>query len=223
MNIWLPIITNLIILGILVAGIFVGKKNGWKIELSKFILSAATIVGLYFLCPIVTKALLGIEAIMQICLQIPYFAVAINSIVYLVLFLFVYMIISLICGAIRRHQINKQLNTVKAIKIKRTKGQKIDRKSARQVKRENHKRFKEQRRALIKARTKKNKVFGALLGILTAVLVSFMVMLPIKYVFKGIAQAQPELSQIEKGFEYTPYGQLDKLTNINDIVNHIGE
>ena len=40
MNIWLPIITNTLIALIIVAGIFVGKRNGWKLQLSKLIFGA---------------------------------------------------------------------------------------------------------------------------------------------------------------------------------------
>lgn len=222
MNIWLPIITNLIILGILIAGIFVGKKNGWKLELSKFVFVAASIVGLYFLSPIITKALFTIEFIQQLFIALPTITMvyAINSLVYLVSFLVVYTIISIIIKAIRNHLINKK---VAIIKTKKVKGKKADKKALRKVKHENRKRIREQKKQLYKARTKKNKVFGALLGVLTAVLVAFMVMLPVKYAVKTIAEVQPELNQVVTAFEYTPYGQLDKITNINDIVNNLGE
>ena len=88
MNIWLPIITNLIMLGILVAGIFVGKKNGWKVELSKLIIMLGVGVGLYFLAPVITNALLSIETLVQAQLQIPYLVPAIiNSLIIFVLFI----------------------------------------------------------------------------------------------------------------------------------------
>ena len=35
---------------------------------------------------------------------------------------------------------------------------------------------------------------------------------------KDLKELKPELTEIEKGYEYTPYGQLDKVT---DIVNKV--
>ena len=57
MNIWLPIITNVIIALIVIAGIFVGKKNGFALEFGKLILLAGATVGCYFLLPVVTPLL----------------------------------------------------------------------------------------------------------------------------------------------------------------------
>ena len=122
MNIWLPIITNLIMLGILIAGIFVGKKNGWKVELSKLIIMLGVGVGLYFLAPVITK------------LQIPYLVPAINSLIIFVLFMVVYMIVSLIASAIHKKVVAKQ-NGIAYIRLKGKGNGKINRANKREFRR----------------------------------------------------------------------------------------
>ena len=134
MNIWLPIITNLIMLGILVAGIFVGKKNGWKVELSKLIIMLGVGVGLYFLAPVITNALLSIETLDQAQPQIPYLEPAINSLIIFVLFMVVYMIVSLIASAIHKKVVAKQ-NGIAYIKLKGKGNGKINRANKREFRR----------------------------------------------------------------------------------------
>lgn len=202
MNIWLLIITNLIMLGILVAGIFVGKKNGWKVELSKLIIMLGIGVGLYFLAPVITNALLSIETLVQAQLQIP----AINSLIIFVLFMVVYMIVSLIASAIHKKVVAKQ-NGIAYIKIKGKGNGKINRANRKEFRR----RIKEARK-----QKKTSQVVGAILGFVVAACITFVLFMPIKYMFKGLSQVD---NNFNSGFEYTVWGQLDKATEVYDKIN----
>lgn len=208
MNIWLPIITNLIMLGILVAGIFVGKKNGWKVELSKLIIMLGVGVGLYFLAPVITNALLSIETLVQAQLQIPYLVPAIiNSLIIFVLFMIVYMIVSLIASAIHKKVVAKQ-NGIAYIKLKGRGNGKINRANRKEFRR----RIKEARK-----QKKTSQVVGAILGFVVAALITFVLFMPIKYMFKGLSNID---NNFNSGFEYTVWGQLDNATDVYDSINN---
>lgn len=220
MNIWLPIITNLIILGILSLGALVGRRNGWKVELTKLILTLGACVGIYFLSPIISSALLKIEFISTLCTQVIGLSSALNSIVFLLLYIVIYSLISIIVTFIARKCIDnkRSINVAKRIKVKG-----IDRKTSRQLKREDRKALRLQRKEEIKNRRKTSKIFGAIFGLLIAFISAFIVLIPFKYISKDISNTYPEVSEIQTGYEYTVYGQLDKLTNISDIINNLGE
>lgn len=206
MNIWLPIITNLIMLGILVAGIFVGKKNGWKVELSKLIIMLGVGVGFYFLAPVITNALLSIETLVQA--QIPYLVpAAINSLIIFVLFMIVYMIVSLIASAIHKKVVAKQ-NGIAYIKLKGKGNGKINRANKREFRR----RIKE-----AKKQKKTSQIVGAILGFVVAALITFVLFMPIKYMFKGLSKVN---NNFNSGFDYTVWGQLDNATDVYDSVNN---
>lgn len=208
MNIWLPIITNLIMLGILVAGIFVGKKNGWKVELSKLIIMLGVGVGLYFLAPVITNALLSIETLVQAQLQIPYLVPAIiNSLIIFVLFMIVYMIVSLIASAIHKKVVAKQ-NGIAYIRLKGKGNGKINRANRKEFRR----RIKEARK-----QKKTSQVVGAILGFVVAALITFVLFMPIKYMFKGLSNID---NNFNSGFEYTVWGQLDNATDVYDSINN---
>ena len=71
MNIALPIITNLILVSFLLIGLFVGKNNGWKIQLTKLLVLLGTGVGLYFLAPVLTKLLFKLEILQKLAFNLP--------------------------------------------------------------------------------------------------------------------------------------------------------
>lgn len=203
MNIWLPIITNVVIALILLTGIFVGSKNGWKFELCKLFLIIGIGVGCYFLQPVITN-LFKIDMPKEI----------LGSSVYLALFIVSYAIVSIIVSAIRYVTKTKSLENINSAKRIKIKG--IDRKTTRQLRREEraYRKLHKEIRELKKA----SKSLGGLFGFIIALIVGFIVMLPIKSVSNYIAETQPKLEQITKGYEYTIYGQLDKISNLSDII-----
>lgn len=60
-------------------------------------------------------------------------------------------------------------------------------------------------------------ITSMLFGVLIAFMVSFVIMIPTKYVFRTIAIANPEMSAIENGYTYTLPGIIDYSTNIVEI------
>ena len=126
MNIWLPIITNIVIALILLTGIFVGSKTGWKLGLSKLILVICDGVGCYFLQPIVTD-LIKLEIEHSI----------LGSVVYLALFILIYAIISIIVAVVRNATHTKTIDGINSAKRTKIKG--LDKKTTRELRREERK------------------------------------------------------------------------------------
>ena len=210
MNIWLPIITNLIMLGILVAGIFVGKKNGWKIELSKLVIMLGVAIGIYFLAPIITTpivtALANGQSITEIMIHMPYMIPAINSLIMFLLFIIIYGILSLICSAIA-NKVAKKQNSITYIKLKGKGNGKLNR--------QNKKLYRKQIREARKQK-KTSQTIGALLGFILAACITFVLFMPMGYAFKQLEQTAPGITA---GIEYTVWGQLDKATEVYDKIN----
>ena len=210
MNIWLPIITNLIMLGILVAGIFVGKKNGWKIELSKLVIMLGVAVGIYFLAPIITTpivtALANGQSITEIMTHMRYMIPAINSLIMFLLFIIIYGILSLICSAIA-NKVAKKQNSITYIKLKGKGNGKLNR--------QNKKLYRKQIREARKQK-KTSQTIGALLGFILAACITFVLFMPMGYAFKQLEQTAPGITA---GIDYTVWGQLDKATKVYDKIN----
>lgn len=215
MNIWLPIITNLIIALIITAGVFVGKNNGWKIELGKLFFSCGAAVGAYFLAPVITNALISIDGIAQIANTVNLGIVALNSLMVTASFLIFYGLISLTALIIKINVDRIKHKGMNIAKVKRARG--IDRKTDRALRKQEKKLAKMQKE--LKKQSKVSKAFGIIFGIILSIIVAFSIVLPTKYIFKGIANEQPNLQEIEKGYEYTPIGQLDKVTGLNDFIS----
>ena len=221
MNIWLPIITNIIIAALLVCGVFVGKKNGWVSQLVKLVVSCGAGVGIYFLSPVLTNFLCRIPFMTKIVTDAIMYS-ALNSLIYVLLFVIVYALVSLVMRLIRKHK--KREDKVKKVKVKKVKSKRVRKtKEERRLARENRRLIRKQKREEAKQKEKQkskvDKIVGAILGFVMALIIGFVVFMPIKYCFKSLDKAL-QLDQITTGYEYTPYGQLDNLTDIVDQINH---
>ena len=232
LDIILPITINILILGIITAGIISGKKNGFLYELLKFVFILGMGVGIYFLLPILTDACLKIPFIVNLINNNLITVVTLKSIIFTTAFILLYLLISLIFVLIKHNKYKhtkiltnsisdrKYVNSANIIKTSST-----NRKDTKKLKKE-QKRFikqqKQQEKELLKVNTKpltkKQKVFGIIFGLLISIIIGFVVTLPTKYIFNEIATTQPSLSDITKGYEYTIYGQLDKLTDIDNFI-----
>ena len=218
-NIWLPIVVNLLILGIMVAGVLVGRKYGFKVEAIKTIILCGLGVGIYFLSPIIVGALLHIEFLAQAVISGVISIASIKLLVIYLLFMIVYGIVSLIIRLIVNKKLNKGLKVNRAKEVKArginraetAKLRKEQRRFRKIAKKNNKKLLKENRKHSI---SKRSKVFGAIVGFICAVIVGFVVTLPLKSIFIDIAHSDSAISDITYGYEYTPYGQLDKVTDI---------
>ena len=207
MNIYLPIITNFIIALVLLTGVLVGKANGFKLQLIKFILVCGSLVGTYFLTPIVSNALLGIEAINNFIAYHGIFATTFNSFIFFAMSMIVYLIISAIIVAIRdasrKAPVAKKLNSAKPIKPRkelRRERKRFNRLHGRQI-------------------SKCSKVFGAILGFILAVIIGYVIMIPTKCALNNMATNDEKLEQVTAGYEYTMYNVFDeKVFDVTEFV-----
>ena len=217
MNIALPIITNLILVSFLLIGLFVGKNNGWKIQLTKLLILAGTGVGLYFLAPVLSNLLFKLSIFQKLIINIPELIPTlyplINSLIIFTLFFLVYFVMCIIIKIVKSVMLRKKEGYTKSkkVKVKQTKDQK---KLAKQLLKQKRKELKKQRKTV-------DKVFGALLGIVVAFVIGFVFIMPFKYILLNVSNTQTELSEVYKGYEYTVYGQLDKGTDIVNKINKV--
>lgn len=224
-NIWLPIVVNVLILGILVAGAFIGKKNGFLYEILKLVILCSCGVGLYFLNPIVANLLTQIPFISKFIANGLCTIELVKAFSFVLLFIITDIIVTIIFKIVK-HCKNK--NTVKSAFVntaKPTKIQGINKKETRRLNKEQHRLARERKRqekklakASRKPLSKKQKAFGIIFGIILAFVFGFVITLPLKPIFTKIAEVQPEIAEVEKGYEYTPYGQIDKLINAVEFI-----
>ena len=213
MNIALPIITNLILVSFLLIGLFVGKNNGWKIQLTKLLVLLGTGVGLYFLAPVLFKLEILQKLAFNLPELIPTLIPLVNSLIIFTLFFLVYFVICIIIKIVKSVMLHKKEGYTKSkkVKVKQTKDQK---KLAKQLLKQKRKELKKQRKTV-------DKVFGALLGIVVAFVIGFVFIMPFKYILLNVSNTQTELSEVYKGYGYTVYGQLDKGTDIVNKINKV--
>ena len=201
MGVYLPIITNIVIALVLFTGLFVGAKNGWKIELSKLILTFGGLIGCHFLQPIVTAYVSGFEFLANVPTAI------LTSSVYSILFILTYLIVSLILSIIKKAASTKQIQGINGAKKVKVKG--FDKKTTKKLRKE-EKRFNKQNREKKQLR-KTSRVFGAIFGLIVAIIVGFALILPARAIFNTISETQPELEEVNNGYDYTIYGVLDDI------------
>lgn len=204
MNIWLPIITNSVIAIILLIGLLTGIRRGFKLQLAKFLMLIPLLVGSYFLQPVLTALTSKIEFVYNI-MQLEYGLQLVQSLILFALFLISYLLVIIFIALVRAsYRKHKGLNPIKQAKIKG-----LDRKATRELRKEQR-----QLRKLNRPKLKfASKFFGAIFGIMIAFIGAFLFILPFKYVAYGYAELKPEQSEITTGYDYTIYGQLDKITN----------
>ena len=210
MNIILPIITNLITIAIIIAGIFIGKRNGFGISLSKFILLVGACIGSYFLVPLITNLLIQIEFINELMI-LPYSAEILNSLVLLILTMIFYLIITLICKLITSHvkYEDENINIAKPAKIKG-----LSRKETKQLRKEQRK----LRQLQLKEKSTASKIFGIIYSVIISIIICFVLYITCMYIIKSIIVIKPELAYLSNAYEYTIFGQLDKLTNLSGFI-----
>lgn len=208
MGIWLPIITNFTIFLIILVGALIGIKQGWRLGLIKFILVVGDAVGCYFLNPFFKTLLEKISILNYLPTEL------VTSASFFALFLIIYALISVailvascVGGEVRKKGVNS---------AKRTKIRGLSRKETRTLKKEEKKYNKSLRtKKILRVRS---KVLGCIFGVLVGIIVAGAFFLPTKYIFKAVSEKHTEIVEINKGFEYTPYGQLDKAIEYSDFV-----
>lgn len=196
MNFIIPIAINLLTLLILISGVILGSKNGWKIELSKLILILVLGVGCYFLSPIIENL---------IKLEIP--ATILKPSIFAILVLLCYLIISIILLIISKLTSTQEINGVNSAKRVKLKG--LDRKTTKRLRKEEKRSRKlEREKKILKT---KSKIFGGIFGFIIALIIGFIILLPYKPITNHIIEQKPQLEYINKNYHYTIYGQVDKI------------
>lgn len=176
--------------------------------LIKLFLVLGDVAGSYFLIPIVKPLILKFSILTLLPAEI------VTSALFLALFLVLYAVISIVIGISAILGSKEKLRGINSAKRFKTKG--LSRKDSKQLKKDRKEYLKSRRqRKILKVHS---KVLGCIFGVLVGIIVSMAFLLPTKYVFKHVAESNPQLEQIETGFEYTPYGQLDKLTHYTDFI-----
>lgn len=230
-NIWLPIITNLIIVSIITIGVLAGKKHGAVHELIKLLTILVCGTGLYFVMPLLYTEIFKISFVQQL-LSLEFATVElVKAICLTASFLIVYTLISLVFFCISKAKAKKQpkiqtlpgrkyVNSAQLVKVNG-----VNKKETKKLRKEQKKFIKErkkQEKELKKINkpqlSKKQKGFGIVLGIILSIVIGLVVTAPLKYIFKEVAESQPSISEVTKGYEYTIYGQIDNATNIIDII-----
>ena len=214
-NIALPIISNVIIAMLLVAGCLVGKRNGWKIELGKFIALCVCGVATYFLTPLLANILLADSAVLSFVEGLGLTSAVVSSTCFTTIFVLFYLLVTIIALAIRLgvERVKEQgtLNSANRLKVK-TGDRKTDRLA----------RIERRRLARVRHKQKKlsrvSRVFGAILGVLVAFICVIVIALPVKDVLTDIASTSEKLANVTCAYEYTVVGQFDNLTHISDLL-----
>lgn len=201
MNIWLPIITNLILIGCFVFDFIMNRKVGLRPTLIRLIATVGLGVGLYFLSPIILEGLpflygIGLSELGLKAFLISSVVLTVNTVQALVFYI-IY----------RKHKYEHQ-EVVNTAKIKRAKA--IDRKTERAIRKEERKARKLSRVPRVVNKSKANKVFTVILSVILSLIMSALVYVQIKATITYI-DTKYDIEQIETGYEYTPFGQLDKL------------
>ena len=213
MNILLPIISNALIALVLVLAIFIGKKNEWKLSLTKLILTLGIGVGIYFLNPILTKEISKITFIDNLLQAELVSKATLSSCIFALSFLILFGLMTLVLAIIRHHRNEaRYLKSQNMVLTKRAKA--LDKKTEKVMKKEDRKARKLKRKELARQH-KKARVFGAMLEVLVSIIAVFVVFIPVKYIVKNELK---EVQSIETVYDYTPIGQLDKATGIVEFI-----
>ena len=214
-NIILPIISNLIVLMILTASIIVGKKNGFVLQLTKLILIVDALIGSYYLAPYLTTILVENTIITDILIKIGLPNFELNYITHLMIFGVIYAIISLFTTIIRI-KIRKQPYQINTAKRKRIKS--LDRRADKNLRRE-EKRLK-RLNFNEKSITKKSKIAGVILGVLTAIVILYALAIPTKYIINEVTIKNPEFTDVKSFYEYSICGQIDNIIDLPTIIKY---
>lgn len=214
-NIILPIISNTILAIALILGIFVGIKNEWKLSLAKLICVIGAGVGIYFLNPIIANALVSIPFIANIISQFAISSKTVLALTFAATYLVTFGLISLVIAIIRHHRNKVRLLKIQnGILVQRAKA--LDKQTEKVLKKEDKKAEKAKRKA-IKRQHKVARLFGAILEFLAVVVTMFIVFLPIKFIVKEEIAKETQLP-VEAIYEYTPFGQLDKVIDFSEFI-----
>lgn len=192
MKIWLPIIVNLVLFLVALAGIFAGRKNK-LLEIPRLICLLCLGIGCYFLNPLFISFIEKTNIVKYFgALSIE----TIKSFSFGVIFLIGYILISIIFALIKLG-IDRKVNGTSKIKVKGT-----DKKLTKQLQ--------ENSLEITDRHIKCKRIIGMILGFLASLVIVIVMSFILKYLFIDL--------HIAFGYEYTLFGLLDKVFEISKII-----
>lgn len=203
-NIIVAIACNLVAALILFSGIFSATRNGWKVSLTKFILTLGGGVGAYFLTPVISNKLYAVEKVPSLLNELHISVGTANSCLFLLWFLLFYAIILMVCNIVK-HCLIKKLQEKSENRAKMRRARSINPKAEKVARRTAWKALKAQYRA--KNRWWKRLISG-FIGAIVATVVGIVVLVPYKYIAADINH-NGDKAYLEEGYDYTLNGLID--------------
>lgn len=221
-SIIVAIVCNLIAVLILVSGILTTVKAGIRVAGTRLFFTIASCVGAFFLTPVVSDLVLGVtvaeatETVEAICISniianLGISIASVNSVMYLIIFFAFYLFGTAICNIVK-HVLIKGVRkgTINKARIKRAKS--INAKAEKIAKKAEWKEMVKEYKVNMKWW---GKLISTFMGIISSVLVGFVVLTPYNFVAKDIV-AQDETKQfLLDGFDYTLNGIIEDKINFD--------
>ena len=203
-NVIVAVACNLVAALILFSGLFSALRIGWKVSLTKFILTLGGGVGAYFLTPVISDKLYAVEKVPALLTELHISVGTINSCIFLLWFLIFYAVILMVCNIVK-HALIKRLQEKSENRAKLRRARSINPRAEKIARRSAWRALKAEYRA------KNNwwrKLISGFLGAITAVIVGIVVLVPYKYVAADVNHAGDK-NYLEDGYAYTLNGIID--------------
>lgn len=217
MNTIIAITCNLIVALILVSGILSTFRAGIRVSGLRLLFTVIACVGAFFLTPAISKPILGLtvqaateETPTTILLsdilidKIGMSLTLINSIIYLIIFIVIYFIGSLVCKVFK-HSFIRGIREKSANRARIRRAKSINPKAERAARRSEFKQMRLEYRASLKWW---RRLISCFLGAISAFIVGFVVLIPVGQVFKFMNR-EGNRSYLEEGYKYTINGLIE--------------
>lgn len=217
MNTIIAITCNLIVALILVSGILSTFRAGIRVSGLRLLFTILACVGAFFLTPAISKPILGLtvqaatEEIPTTILlsdilidKIGMSLTLINSIIYLIIFIIIYFIGSLVCKVFK-HSFIKGIREKSANRARIRRAKSINPKAERAARRSEFKQMKVEYRASLKWW---RRLISCFIGVVSAFIVGFVVLIPVGQVFKFMNR-EGNRPYLEEGYKYTINGLIE--------------
>lgn len=213
----IAITCNLIVALILVGGVLSTFRAGIRVSGLRLLFTILACVGAFFLTPAISKPILGLtvqaatEEIPTTILlsdilidKIGMSLTLINSIIYLIIFIVIYFIGSLVCKVFK-HSFIKGIREKSVNKARIRRAKSINPKAERAARRSEFKQMKVEYRASLKWW---RRLISCFIGVVSAFIVGFVVLIPVGQVFKFMNR-EGNRPYLEEGYKYTINGLIE--------------
>lgn len=193
---------NVVAALILVSGIFTAMRQGWKVSLVRLFLTAGAAVGSYFLMPVLSDKLMGVDKVAAFAREGLGLTTTgtINACIFMLLFVVFYLVVNMVCSIIL-HALIKSLEVKKQNQAKYRRARSINPHAERVARRSAWKALKAEYRA--KNRWWK-RVISGVMGAIVALALGFVVIMPFGYIADEIESKE----YLAAGYEHTLNGLI---------------